>query len=134
MYQYRVPLFHCSHMATFDLSNVQKILCCSFRGLGWDPYSADRAIELYRGWLWLLIIYPNATLPPLEVIRQVWHAHTQDIPLYQVDCFMLFERRTVPVDHGYLDGIHDPQLRLSHDRETLRLLQHHFPHLTESFA
>jgi hypothetical protein len=93
---------------------------------GDDLDSADRDVELYRCFLRLCVLYPEATIVPSRAIDHVWHAHMLDTVKYRVDCDRVFGQ---PLDHFPYAGLRGEQDQLAwradFDR-TRELFRQHF--------
>lgn len=57
---------------------------------GWSVMQADRVALLYKGFLWLHVLYPRETHIPTREIDEMWHAHILDTAKYMADCHALF--------------------------------------------
>lgn len=63
---------------------------------------ADRAVALYRDFLKLSVLFPDAILVPTRLLDQVWHVHVLDTAKYRADCDYAFGRF---VDHFPYAGL-----------------------------
>lgn len=57
---------------------------------GWSRLKADQTEVLYRRFLWLALLYPDAPLVPTEDVDKFWHQHILDTRKYALDCEQLF--------------------------------------------
>jgi hypothetical protein len=71
---------------------------------------ADQYILLYRCFLKLCLLHPDATIVPSLQIDRVWHTHMLDTAKYRADCQHVFDR--------FLDHFPYAGLRGEGDRRT----------------
>lgn len=58
----------------------------------WDQESAEKVIQYYKNYLWLLRKYSeeHPILPPSIDIDEIWHHHILDTYKYHHDCLNIF--------------------------------------------
>jgi len=71
---------------------------------------ADHAVALYRDFLMLSALVPDATLVPNRLLDQVWHAHLLDTAKYRADCDHVFGRFVDHFPYAGLRGEADRQM------------------------
>lgn len=95
-------------------------------GEGWSLEQADKAVERYRQFLELCLLYPGKPIVPTQDIDEVWHYHILDTAKYRSDCDRIFGR---PLDHFPYFGLRgeDDERNLKQSfEETKRLFELHF--------
>ncbi len=118
-----------SVMELFDLGPITAKLCHPTRGLGWPLKRAERAVEQYRRWLWLVAVYPDVPLPPTRDVDQVWHVHILDTAKYAEDCQVIFGRL---LHHNPYAGWESAEAEAKHQADFKRMKALHARHFGES--
>ncbi len=86
----------------------------------------DNAIEEYRRFLSLNLMYPDALIVPNKIMDEVWHQHILDTKAYRQDCQMVFGYF---LDHFPYYGIRSDEDKKNRDSsfdETNKLYKNHF--------
>lgn len=52
----------------------------------WSRDKINHAIELYKEWLVLQVLYEDLSFAPSELIDEMWHVHILDTRKYMTDC------------------------------------------------
>jgi hypothetical protein len=87
---------------------------------------ADEAVVLYRCFLKLCALYPDAVLVPTRIIDQVWHAHVLDTAKYAADCARVFGGPMHHFPYAGLRGESDRRTWGEDFDRTRRLFLEHF--------
>jgi hypothetical protein len=69
-----------------DLDPIKFKLMDSEEGQGWSREYADKMEQAYKGFLTLLVTYPDETLAPSKDVDKFWHGHILDTLKYAEDC------------------------------------------------
>ncbi len=56
----------------------------------WTLKEAERALKLYKNFLWLFKLYPQEQWVPSRIIDEVWHNHILHTREYHRDCHAIF--------------------------------------------
>ena len=56
----------------------------------WTREDATHCCKIYKNYLWLIKIHPNATLVPTREIDEFWHNHILYTKRYTDDCQQIF--------------------------------------------
>lgn len=59
-------------------------------GMGWSKQQCEEAVQEYRRFLKLKLLYPNNRVIPNRAIDTVWHYHILDTAAYYKDCHDIF--------------------------------------------
>ncbi len=79
-------------VSNIDLTRVKNKLCKTVErgGQGWDMERAKDAELWYRRFLCLHLLFPDATLVPIDDMDEMWHTHILDTKKYHQDCQTTF--------------------------------------------
>lgn len=119
--------YQTSKAATIDLEPILVKLCHPSRGLGWDRGKAERAVNMYRRWLYLHQIFPEESFSPSQEIDQVWHAHLLDNRKYEEDCQIMFGRTLYHNPYAGMMGPEDEMAQRNRFAHTKRRFAECFP-------
>jgi len=99
-----------------DFSNIKNKLIHTY---GWPKKNADKCIQQYKNFLFLLKKYGNTQqLTPSEDLDEVWHLHILNTKQYRQDCDNIFGKF---LDH---DPIYPTQKSLSEtSKNTFQITQ-----------
>jgi hypothetical protein len=89
-----------------------KLTCPDAGAAALNLADADQGIFLYRCFLKLCLLHPDATIVPTQRIDHVWHTHMLDTSKYRADCQHVFGR--------FLDHFPYAGLRGERDRRAWR--------------
>jgi hypothetical protein len=87
---------------------------------------ADRDVALYRCFLKLCVLYPDAAIVPTRQLDRVWHTHMLDTAKYQADCEEVFGRFMHHFPYAGLRDEADRRAWLEDFVQTRRLFREHF--------
>lgn len=87
---------------------------------------ADQAVALYRCFLKLCVLHPDATIVPTRQVDRVWHAHVLDTAKYRADCDHLFGHFVDHFPYAGLRGEGDRLTWLADFAQTRCLFADHF--------
>jgi hypothetical protein len=87
---------------------------------------ADQAVALYRCFLKLCLLHPDATIVPTRQLDRVWHAHVPDTAKYRADCDHLFGYFMDHFPYAGLRGEDDRRMWRADFAQTRRLFAEHF--------
>ncbi len=75
-----------------DLANIAWKLqqSTSDGAQAWSEKQTEKAVEEYRKFLMLCIIYPEKSIVPTVEADEVWHMHILDTVKYHEDCNSIF--------------------------------------------
>lgn len=79
------------YLARLDLSYLADAMCAEHYPLArWTRKDALHCIELYKKFLWLHKLHPEAQLVPTREIDECWHNHILHTKAYLTDCLAIF--------------------------------------------
>jgi hypothetical protein len=87
---------------------------------------ADRDVGLYRCFLKLCALYPDATIVPTRQLDHVWHMHMLDTAKYRADCDEVFGRFLDHFPYAGLRGKDDRRAWREAYAQTRRLFAEQF--------
>lgn len=111
-----------------DLSMVKMKLCLPVEqeGKGWSEEKANRAEMLYKQFLKLIALCPEASIVPNKTIDELWHAHILDTRKYIKDCQDIFGEYLHHFPYFGLRGDDDAQDLKESFAQTCQLFTEHF--------
>jgi hypothetical protein len=87
---------------------------------------ADRHVELYRCFLKLCVLHPDARIVPTRQLDRVWHTHVLDTAKYRADCDHMFGHFMDHFPYAGLRGEEDRRAWRGDFARTRRLFADHF--------
>jgi hypothetical protein len=87
---------------------------------------ADRDVALYRCFLKLCVLYPDATIVPTRQLDRVWHTHMLDTAKYRADCDRVFGQFMDHFPYAGLCGEDDSHTWRENFARTRRLFAEQF--------
>src|SRR6266702_5226608 len=88
--------------------------------------SADQDVSLYRCFLKLSVLHPDATIVPTRQLDHVWHTHMLDTAKYRADCDHVYGRFMDHFPYAGLRGEADRRAWRDDFATTRRLFRDHF--------
>ena len=81
------------YLKNLDLNYICEKMCSEYYPMPrWQHDLAQTCQELYKRFLWLMVIHPNTPIVPTRDIDEFWHNHILYTENYTKDCNALFGR------------------------------------------